>query len=74
MKKEERAMPIETDFTNLLKHIDDASDGLEQKVESTEEELDTLNTLLTRKKELVDKINSLAEEIEDFLNDANSLI
>jgi len=67
-------MPIETDCSNLLKHIDDASDGLERKIKSTEEDLNTLKRLESRKKVLVIKITNLQEEVDDFLDDAGSLL
>lgn len=67
-------MPIETDCSNLLKHINDASDGLELKIKSSEEELGTLKILQNRRMSLTRRIHDLQQDVDDYMDAVGSFI
>jgi uncharacterized coiled-coil DUF342 family protein len=67
-------MPLEIDISNLQKRIDDATEGIVEKIEDLETELNDLKEIQFKRDELKARINELADEIDQFLEDANHVI
>jgi len=64
-------MPIETDFSNLRKHINAVFPNLDEVIASR---LNSLLTLQRRKEDLLCEIQELEIEVDAFLNDAGNLV
>lgn len=66
-------MSMQTDFENMRKRLDDSIVNLDTKIAELQEKLEPLEELRTTKDDLYDRLNYLEREIDDFIDEANSI-